>query len=299
MRDFSKYPLSEKELKERLASFVPHSVQWFPGHMAKTRRELSRLVSLANVIIEVVDARIPQSGRYRDLSSIIRNRTHVIALTKVDLSDSAATKNWIEHLRTPSRPIFPIDAQRGRGVRTLLNNIKRMHRPVRALVVGVPNSGKSSLINRVCFRAAARVGARPGVTRGPQWLRADRETQFLDTPGLLWPRIEDPLQGLKLAWTGSVGENAYDAHDVGSALALWLVHYHPDLLAARYGLTDQDMTADPETILRHVGRRLGYLMAGGAVNTAEAARALLADFRLGRLGRITLDDPPCKSDRKD
>ncbi|MGI6083045.1 MAG: ribosome biogenesis GTPase YlqF [Limnochordia bacterium] len=292
-------PLSDKELKERLISFVPHSVQWFPGHMAKTRRELAKQVSVANVIIEVVDARIPHSGRYRDLSSIISNRTHVVALTKVDLSDPTATKSWVEHLRTSSESVFPVDAQRGKGVRSLLTSIKRMHRPVRALVMGVPNSGKSSLINRICFRAGARVGARPGVTRGPQWLRADRGAQFLDTPGLLCPRIEDPLQGLKLAWVGSVGENAYDAHDVGSALALWLAHYHPDLLAARYNIADQEMTADPESILRLIGQRLGFLMTGGTVNTGEAARALLADFRLGRLGRITLDGLPCKDDKKE
>ncbi len=288
-------PLSDKELGDRLAAFVPDGVQWFPGHMAKTRRDLAEQVALANAIVEVVDARTPRSGRYPDLTSVIKNRAHVIALTKMDLADPMATRRWVANLRTPSRPVFPVDAQRGTGVGAMLTSVRKIARPVRVLVVGVPNSGKSSLINRACARAGARVGASPGVTRGPQWLRARPGTEFLDTPGLLWPRIDDPLQGLKLAWVGSVGENAYDVHSVGSALAVWLAHYHSDLLLRRYGIDGQENITDPESLLKLIGLRLGHLMAGGEVNTEQAAHTLLSDFRLGRIGRVTLDDPLCEN----
>lgn len=289
------WPLADKELDDRLAAFVPDGVQWFPGHMAKTRRDLEKQASLANIIVEVVDARTPRSGRYQDLTSIVKDRPHVIALTKTDLANPAATRRWADNLRGSSQPVFPINAQRGTGIGPLLASIGEMARPVRVLVVGVPNSGKSSLINRACARAGARVGARPGVTRGPQWLRAGPGTEFLDTPGLLWPRIENPVQGLKLAWVGSVGENAYDAHSVGSALALWLAYHDRDLLFTRYDIADADADTDPESFLTFIGQRLGHLLAGGAIDTEQAARTLLSDFRLGRIGRITLDDPLCEN----
>jgi ribosome biogenesis GTPase A len=286
-------PLSDEELEKRLAGFVPGGVQWFPGHMAKTLRDLNRHVALANVIVEVVDARVPGSGRYQELSTIIKDHAHVIALTKTDLADPAATRSWAEQMRGDCQAVFPVDAQRGKGIGALLAHVRKMAKVVRVIVIGVPNSGKSSLINRASARAGARVGARPGITRGPQWLRAGPGIEFLDTPGLLWPRIDAPLQGLKLAWVASVGENAYDAYTVGSALGLWLSHYHPRLLTARYEIDEGIDIADPETLLEHVGRRLGYLMAGGAVNTENAARALLSDFRSARIGRVTLDFPPC------
>lgn len=280
---------SEQELSALLQPLVPGGVQWFPGHMATARREILQKLQLVDTVIEAVDARIPQSSRHPDLPDLIGGRRHFIALTKIDLADEAATREWVRWLSRSSRLVFPMDAARGRGIRPLLAALSRRDKPVRVLVLGVPNSGKSSLINRACRRAAARVGASPGVTRGTQWLRAGARIQFLDTPGLLWPKIADFLCGLKLAWLGSVGENAYDAEAVGGALAVWLWLTHRLVLTSRYDVPAHHESPQAGELLDAIGRKRGCLMAGGVTNREQAARALLHDLRAGRLGRFTLD----------
>lgn len=298
MTPFSKVPaqgsrdlLSEEELSCLLKPLVPGGVQWFPGHMAKARRELEQQLKLVNTVVEVVDARIPRCSRNPHLFPLIGQKTHVIALTKIDLADQAATSRWVRLLNRPSRPALPINASRGTGISRLLLTLRRLKSPVRVLVLGIPNSGKSSLINRARGGAGARVGGKPGVTRGPQWLRADQDIHFLDTPGLLWPKIENSLTGLKLAWVGSVGENAYDVQAVAGALAVWLWVTHPRVLHSRYDVRLQEALPEASELLDAVGRRRGMLVAGDGIDREQAARALLHDLRAGRLGRLTLDLP--------
>lgn len=282
---------TDLELTNILEPLVPGGVQWFPGHMAKARREIGERLKLVNAVVEVVDARIPHSSRHPALGEMVGERTHVIALTKIDLADAACTRQWVRQMRQPGLSVFPVDAAHGRGIADILAALRQRRPPIRVLVLGVPNSGKSSLINRACGRAGSRVGASPGITRGPQWLKADSGIEFLDTPGLLWPKIAHLLQGLKLVWVGSVGDNAYNAQAVGGALAVWLAYMQPEVLSARYGVTLGDAAPAPDTLLTEIGRRRGCLMAGGSVNLEQAARILLQDFRTGKLGRITLDTP--------
>ncbi|MGI6542162.1 MAG: ribosome biogenesis GTPase YlqF [Limnochordia bacterium] len=279
---------TETELVEILTPLAPHGVQWFPGHMAKAQRELNAKLRLVNTVVEVVDARMPRSSRHPHLATWIGQKQHVIALTKIDLADAADTRAWKKQLQRSGPTVIGVDAVKGQGIKALLAAIGK-NKTARVLVAGVPNSGKSSLINRACGRSAARVGATPGITRRQQWLRADANIEFLDTPGLLWPKIENLLQALKLAWLASIGEKAYDTYQAAATLAVWLYYTHPLVLKERYGITD----AVPEAaaLLNAIGRRRGCIVAGGEINLEQAAQVLLHDLRTGRLGRITLDKP--------
>jgi ribosome biogenesis GTPase A len=279
---------TETELIEILTPIVPHSVQWFPGHMAKAQRELSAKLKLVNTVVEVVDARMPRSSRHPGLASWIGQKRHVIALTKIDLAAADDTRAWIRLLNRTGTPVIGVDAVQGQGINALLATVGKQ-KPARILVAGVPNSGKSSLINRACGRTVARVGAHPGITRGQQWLRAKEGIEFLDTPGLLWPKFENLLQALKLVWLASVGEKAYDTYQVAAALAVWLYYTHPQVLHERYQMEVE--TPEAMTILTAIGKRRGCIVAGGEVNLEQAAQVLLQDLRTGRLGRITFDKP--------
>lgn len=279
---------TEKELIAILTPLVSHGVQWFPGHMAKAQRELNAKLKLVNTVVEVVDARMPRSSRHPQLASWIGQKQHVIALTKIDLADPADTRTWIKLLQQSGTPVIGVDAAKGQGIKALLAAIGK-NKPARVLVAGVPNSGKSSLINRACGRSAARVGASPGITRQQQWLRANADIEFLDTPGLLWPKFENLLQALKLAWLASIGEKAYDAYQVAAALAVWLYYTHPQLLKERYQL--DLVEPDATVLLTAIGKRRGCIITGGEVSLEQAAQVLLQDLRTGRLGRITLDKP--------
>lgn len=265
-------------------------ISWFPGHMAKARRQIVTSLRLVDAIIEVVDARAPASSRNPDLQSLIERRPRIIVATKSDLASEEATEAWVSAWRRLDHGAVATDL-RETGSRKVLQAELRRLQPrgvsgrLKVMVVGIPNVGKSTLINRLAGRSPSKTGALPGVTRGQQWIHASSGVHILDTPGLLWPKIEDPQVGLRLAWIGCIGENAYDPEPTAEALLSFLAAHAPERLEQRYAVTPSESTDLIETI----ARRRGMLMSGGTVDRLRAAQMVLSEFRSGRLGRITLE----------
>lgn len=280
------------------------SLQWYPGHMAKARRELLRLLKGVDVVVETLDARIPASSRNPDLDNLLGETARAVALNKADLADRARTERWVEFFAARC-PAVPTNAQAGAGVRDLAATVQglarerlaawtakgRRRRPMRVMVVGVPNVGKSSLINRLAGRSGAKTGNAPGVTRGPQWLRVGQELELLDTPGLLWPKLGEPEVGFSLAVTGTLDDRLFRAEEVVMHLLDRLEELAPGAVAARYELPEAAWS-DRAALLEEIGRRRGCLGAGGRVDVERTAALVLSDFRKGRLGAYTLEEPP-------
>lgn len=281
------------------------SIQWYPGHMAKAKRELLRHLKSVDVVLETLDARIPCSSRNPDIDTLLTGMARVIVLNKADLADPEVTPRWVAWFKEQGWPAVPTDAQGGGGVREVLAAIERLagerlaawmgkgrqRRAVRLMVVGVPNVGKSSLINRMAGRSGAKTGDQPGVTRGPQWLRVGPELELLDTPGLLWPKLGDPEVSFKLAATGAIDTRLFRVEEVALHLLVRLEELSPGTAAARFDLSPEERQ-DPEASLESIGRRRGCLAAGGRVDLERAAMIVLSEFRKGKLGGYTLDGPP-------
>ncbi len=262
------------------------TIQWYPGHMAKTRRMLAQELKVVDAALELVDARVPVSSRNPELEELI-TKPRLMILTKCDLADPMLTKAWIEYYRAQGEAVIGVDLASGKAVQDIARAVKGMfpelRRPPRVMVVGVPNVGKSTLINRIVGRRGAKVGARPGVTRGKQWLRG-AGLQLLDSPGILWPKFEDQDVARKLAITAAIRDEVFDQVEMAHWLLMFLRKYYPQNVVERYGDLQQ-----PEHFLEEIGRKRGLLRAGGIVDLEQAAAAVLADFRNGRLGRVTLD----------
>ncbi len=269
-------------------------VQWFPGHMKKAQRMMQDSLSLVDAVCEVADARIPLSSRNPDLDGIIAGRKpRLLILNRADQADPDVTARWREHYKKQGVPFLECDAKSGRGVKALpaaLRALRDKTGPMRAMVVGVPNVGKSTFINKVCGRKTAAVSDRPGVTRGKQWVAVDGSLELLDTPGILWPKFDDPGVGEHLAFTGAVKDEILDAEDVAARLLVTLRDLYPGALAGRYGI-DPAPEAQGWELLEACARRRGFLMSGGHVDTGRMAAVLLDEFRGGKLGRISLERP--------
>lgn len=269
------------------------TIQWYPGHMTRARRMIEEEIKVVDGILEVVDARVPYSSRNPDLRNLSASKPQVIVLTKTDLANPQETKKWLAHWQKQEEIVVATDLLTGAGVndlhQTVKNTFKGLTRSPRLLVVGIPNVGKSTLINRITRRRGARVGARPGVTKGKQWLNAPGML-LLDSPGILWPKFEDQLIAKKLAAVASIRDEVVDQAEV----AFWLLHYlqtdYLDNLFSRYG--EYDVT-DP---LEEIGRKRGCLLRGGLVDYNQAAAIVLKDFRTGKLGAITLDGAETRSE---
>lgn len=285
------------------------NLQWFPGHMAKTRRQIKEDLSRVDAVVEIADARIPRSSRNPELPELVGRKPRLLLLNKSDLADAAANQIWMQHYRAAGTPALLVDCLTGRGldrfvptVRELLSEkLERdaqrgMKKAIRLMVVGVPNSGKSSFINRLAGGKRAKVEDRPGVTRSNQWIRLQSGLELLDTPGVLWPRFEDQWTGLALAFTGAIRDDATDMESVAARLLLHLARLYPQLLAERYKLAETQETTGVE-LLCAVGRRRGFLISGGEVDTERASRVALDEFRGGKLGRLTLELPEEGNDR--
>ena len=279
------------------------NIQWYPGHMTKTRRQIEADLKQVDAVCEIVDARIPISSRNPDIDGICGEKPRIIVLNRMDLADTGMTKKWMAYFKGQGMAPIATDCKTRKGINdfqpavqsVLQEKIQRnaargMNRPVRVMIVGIPNVGKSTLINQISGRKGAKAENRPGVTRGKQWVTVDSSLLLLDTPGILWPKFEDPQVGMKLAYTGAVKEDVIDLEELASNLMELLWKYYPQTVRDRYKL-DMPEESPGYTLLEEAGRKRGFLMARGEINTERMARVLLEEYRSGKLGRKTLESP--------
>ena len=279
------------------------TIQWFPGHMAKARRKVQEHLKMVDVVLELLDARIPASSRNPMLCEIIGDKPSLIILNKSDLADPDSTAAWQNHYKARKVISIAVEAVHGKGVNKIppaVNELAavrmqsarfnvRHARPARCMVLGIPNVGKSALINRLSRQKVAKTGDKPGVTRGPQWIRLAQNLELLDTPGILWPKFEDHEVAFRLAVTGAIKEDVFNLDEVVLGLITWLRDYNPDALVSRYRL--DSVPDDPIRCLYLVGTNRGYYITGGQVDLHKAAVNVLKEFREGKLGRYTLELP--------
>ena len=279
------------------------TIQWYPGHMTKTRRQIEADLKQVDAVCEIVDARIPISSRNPDIDAICGSKPRIVILNRMDLADPNGTRRWAEYFRGRGMAVVATDCKSRKGigefqpaVRSVLkekierNAAKGMNRPLRIMVVGIPNVGKSTLINQISGRKGAKAENRPGVTRGKQWVTVDNGLLLLDTPGILWPKFEDPNVGLMLAYTGAVKETVIDLEDLASRLMGLLWKRYPDAVKERYKI-EMPENAPGYELLEEAGRKRGFLMARGQIYTERMAKVLLDEYRSGKLGRFTLEEP--------
>jgi ribosome biogenesis GTPase A len=280
------------------------NIQWYPGHMAKTKRMLSENLGLVDVVIELLDARIPKSSINLDIEPVIRNKRHLIVLGKADLADENVSKRWqIWYKDNGCNSIF-INSLNKKSIKAVNIKLKeimsekiesdkkrgRIFRPVRTMIVGIPNVGKSTFINTLSGRATAATGDKPGITRGKQWIRINPELQLLDTPGILQPKFEDPDTGLNLAFTGAIKDDIIDLTEIAKLLLEKLMQLYPQELKNRYKLDVTDYTSGYE-LLEYIGKKRGCLISGGEVDFNRISAIILDEFRGGKIGRISLECP--------
>lgn len=281
-------------------------IQWYPGHMAKAKRLMEEDIQIVDMSLVVLDARIPFSSYNPDFNRILAKKPMIMVLNKQDLANAQLTRQWLDYFRAQGHGAVAINAQLGRGMQDLQRVIMqtaeplyqaleargRRRRPVRVMVAGSPNTGKSTLINALAPKAVSKTGNKPGVTRGKQWVRFGEQIELLDTPGVLWPRFEQRSVAFRLAATGAIAETVYDYYEVALELLEWLRQNGATQLCARYKLQPENIKDCPiEKVLEQVGKARGLLAAGGVVRLEETARLLLAEFRNGKIGRFTLDIP--------
>ena len=287
------------------------SLQWYPGHMRKAERLVKENLKLVDVVVELLDARIPMSSANPVLREIVGDKPRLIVLNKADLADDTATRAWVKYFAEQELVAVPVDAVKGRGVKELVQAITKCAKPktdklvqhgakaraARCMILGIPNVGKSSLINRLSGGSKTKVENRPGVTRAKQWIRLGAQLELLDMPGILWPKFEDQQAALHLAFTGAINDNVYDVASVVLLLLDTLRIAYPSALIERYRL-EGELPSGVE-LLEEIGRKRGCLRAGGRVDDEKAQQIVLTDFRSGRLGCVTLDTLPFTESAED
>lgn len=289
-------------------------VQWFPGHMAKTRRIMASNLKLVDAVVEITDARIPFSSRNPEIKKICGSKPRLVLLNKADSADPNVTSMWIEYYKQQGVAALATDCRSGRNVNKFYPMLKELlsdqiekwdtrgmtGRPIRMMIVGIPNVGKSSFINRLAGAKLAKVEDRPGVTRGKQWVALEDGFELLDMPGVLWPKFDDKLVGERLAFTGAVKDVILDVEYLACRLLEYLAEDYPELLTERYGISLEDLPESMDDmqgcvkgyeLLERVGRKRGFLVSGGEINTERAANTVLDEFRGGKLGRLSLEKP--------
>lgn len=285
------------------------TIQWFPGHMTRTKRQIEKSLKMVDIVAEIIDARVPVSSRNPILKKLIGNKPRLILMNKSDMADSAATARWIAYYKQKGVKAIALDCRTGKGVNGFMPAIREVlqdqiarweakgmtGRPIRVMVVGIPNVGKSSLINKMCRggnAGKADVQDRPGVTRQNRWFTIGKGFELLDTPGVLWPKFDDPIVGERLAFTGAVKDDVVDVESLASRLLEVLRETYPQAMATRYKLEGMDLSEmQGYELLELVGRKRGFLISGGEINTERAAITVLDEFRSGKLGKITLELP--------
>ena len=278
------------------------NVQWYPGHMTKAKRQMQEDIKLIDLIIELVDARVPLSSRNPDIDELGKNKSRLILLNKSDLADERQNEAWKTYFQAKGFYVVKVDSRNGSGMKAINNVIQEackekierdrkrgiLNRPVRAMVVGIPNVGKSTFINALAGKACAKTGNKPGVTKGKQWIRLNKNVELLDTPGILWPRFEDQAVGLKLAFIGSIKDEILQTEELASELVKFLNQSYPGVLEEKYTIESSD---DNYEVLRRIAESRHCLVRGSELDVEKAAAILLDDFRNGRLGRLTLELP--------
>lgn len=282
------------------------TIQWFPGHMTKTKRQIQSSLKLVDAVAEIIDARIPVSSRNPDLAKLVQNKPRVILLNKCDMANQTATKMWIDYFKKQNLVAIPVDCKSGRGldkfapaVNTVMSHKiarlkeKGMVNPtIRIMIVGIPNVGKSSFINKMVKKNRAKVEDRPGVTRGNQWYTIAKNLEMLDTPGVLWPKFDDKTVGEHLAFTGAVKDQILDIELLAVRLLDFIKELKPADFITRFKLENEDIeNIDSYELLKMIGKKRGMLVSGGEVDTERAAIMLLDEFRSAKLGRITVEMP--------
>ena len=283
---------------------ISTNINWFPGHMAKTRRQIKESLKLVDAVIELRDARIPVSSTNPELNELIEGKPKIILLNKADLADEAATAKWLAYYKAKGIPAVSADAKSGKGLNQLRKTISDVladtirknaergmaGKALRLMVVGIPNTGKSSFINRMARSAKAKVEDRAGVTRHNKWYVIEGGLELLDTPGVLWPKFEDPEVGYRLAFTGGIKDDILDLEELAVKLVEILARDYPARLTERYKVTDF-AEMEPYDLLQLIGRKRGMLISGGEVDTLRASQMLLDELRGGKLGKITFEQP--------
>lgn len=279
------------------------TIQWFPGHMAKARRQVQEKLKLIDVVIELADARIPNSSRNPMIDEIISSKPRLILLNKADLADDVKTREWLSYYKSKGIKALAIDAQAGKGMKAIVESCQELvkekwdkwkakgvkPRAIRVLIVGIPNVGKSTLINKLAKKNIAKTGDRPGVTTAQQWIKVGTELELLDTPGILWPKFEDQMVGLRLATTGAIKDNILNLQDVAVYALRYLSEHYPSELKDRYGL--QEISEEIVELFDDIGKRRGCLMGGGMIDYDKTSEMVLRELRAGKLGKLTFESP--------
>lgn len=287
------------------------NINWYPGHMLKTKKQIIEDLKLIDIVIEILDARIPMSSRNPDIQKIIQNKKRIVILNKSDLAEDYETKKWIEHYKKNGIPAIVADCNLGKGIKEILKQVElimeedmkkaaekgRIKRNIRIMILGIPNVGKSSLINRLCNKKSTVVGNRPGVTKQKQWVRIGNNIELLDTPGVLWPKFEDEKVALNLSYTGSIKDEILETVEIAFSLLRFLYKNYKNNLIERYKITEEEIveiSSEDENeklynLLKLIGRKRGAVVSGGEIDEEKTANIILNDFRSGKLGRITLE----------
>ncbi|GAF63741.1 ribosomal biogenesis GTPase [Bacillus sp. TS-2] len=279
------------------------TIQWFPGHMAKARREVTEQLKMIDVVIELVDARIPLSSRNPMIDKIVEHKPRLILLNKADLADEHLTKEWKKYFEQLGHAVLIINSQNGKGTEKIQQVCQQLASPmiekmkakgmkpraIRAMILGIPNVGKSTLINRLASKRTAQVGDRPGITKRQQWIKVGKQLELLDTPGILWPKFEDKETGFRLAVTGAIKDEILDFQDVALFALTYLKQYYPNRLKERYKLTE--LADDNVELFDQIGKNRGFMMSGGYIDYDKVAETILRELRSGLLGRLSFEIP--------
>lgn len=276
--------------------------QWYPGHMTKARRMMQENIKLIDLVIELVDARIPLSSRNPDIDELGRQKSRLILLNKADLAENKWNDDWIEYFKDKGYLAVKVNSKKGGGIKNIQSVIQEackekierdrkrgiLNRPVRAMVVGIPNVGKSTFINTLAGKACAKTGNKPGVTKGKQWIRLNKGVELLDTPGILWPKFEDQQVGMKLAFIGSIKDEILNTEELAAEFLKFMQQHYPGIIAGKYNIEE---TGDVYEVLNRIAESRHCIVRGNELDVEKAAALLMDDFRSGRLGELTLEYP--------
>ena len=276
--------------------------QWYPGHMTKAKRAMQEDIKLIDVIIELVDSRVPYSSKNPDIDQLANGKSRILLMNKYDLADSNVTDEWIKYYEDKGYFVAKVNSKNGKGGKVVHEVIQKackekierdrrrgiLNRPIRAMIVGIPNVGKSTFINSFAGKACTKTGNKPGVTRGKQWIRLNKSVELLDTPGILWPKFEDQQVGLNLAFIGSIKDELYNIYELSMLLIKFFISSYPDAIADFYEIEN---STDEVQLLERIAERRGCIKSGAQFDYDKAAKCLVDDFRLGRIGKISLERP--------